>query len=630
MANNAAASYWDFIDETVKNNVVALKISSRGFDGDSMIAELKQNPIIDFGQFKIDFNEKSWTLKMTGVETSRHASYQSGAVFDDDSEQSNDVWKLYLLCSLIWKTNKTHTCIAYYQSAKKMFHACGGTNARTSVLDCEACKNAFADLEATLGASTLRRCATTLKMFLDFQKAFFKISVSPEIESFLLRIAKKAINNMIRQERTPAIDDGYLVPLVSTCQRVLKDGNEDEDSKVTAAVLLLVSQVGMRISEASALNTGSLSVSHVDGKEDIAYLTFKVFKDVPGDTGYKTAHSVINQLAAEAYLWLETNCAERREKKNTDSLIVFPKQRTAYPTGEMMRHRISIFLLTHHSEIPCVNTQDTFPDLQICAVSQITKKAKTLDLEALGLNGTETLVYPKFHSFRATVATKLYEAGVDMRYIRKHMSHINENTTAGYIRSDREIERQNSELVYKTILEDGAQMIGPHGNEFMNKVNAYIETLPEHVKDDMDAVVEAASTAFPLRRKVGGVCIRCGKIVPCKRNDETDQIYCAFGVCPNQCCLYFMAADCLNTVKIHMSLVDANVERNHVKAARNELRKAQNVIRDCLMPELDSLDQQINKLGRDGVLERFPELEEIVNDMDNIRKETEQWLNRTI
>ena len=210
------------------------------------------------------------------------------------------------------------------------------------------------------------------------------------------------------------------------------------------------------------------------------------------------------------------------------------------------------------------------------------------------------------------------------------MSHIDERITAGYIRSDREIEKQNSDLVYRTVLADGAEMLGPHGSEFMDKVNAYIETLPEHVKSNMDEVVKAAAKQYPLRRKVGGVCIRCGKIVPCKRNDETDQIYCAFGVCPNQCCLYFMAADCLDTVRSHIELVDANIERNHTKAARNELRKAQNVIRDCLVPELDSLDQQLGKLGRDGVIERFPDLEELVDNIDDVRKETEQWLIRTI
>ena len=70
-----------------------------------------------------------------------------------------------------------------------------------------------------------------------------------------------------------------------------------------------------------------------------------------------------------------------------------------------------------------------------------------------------------------------------MRYIRKHMSHISEETTAGYIRSDREIEKQNSDLVYKTVLGDGAQMLGPHGDEFMsNVVEQHVSRLIDHLR----------------------------------------------------------------------------------------------------------------------------------------------------
>ena len=86
----------------------------------------------------------------------------------------------------------------------------------------------------------------------------------------------------------------------------------------------------------------------------------------------------------------------------------------------------------------------------------------------------DEIVYPVAYQFRVTVATKLYEAGVDMHYIRKHMNHMDESVTAGYIRSEREVERGSSELVYRAMLGDGAKLIGPHASEFAAKVEAYV------------------------------------------------------------------------------------------------------------------------------------------------------------
>ena len=111
---------------------------------------------------------------------------------------------------------------------------------------------------------------------------------------------------------------------------------------------------------------------------------------------------------------------------------------------------------------------------------------------------------------------------------------------------------------------------------------------------------------------------------------RTDAIFCAFGVCPNQCSMYFMADGALASAEAHMALVDENLARGHAKAAANELRKAQNVVRDVLLPQLDGLDEQLGKLGRDGVLGRFPNLEGIIEDETQIRERIEKWMSRDL
>lgn len=629
MSSQIAQSYWDFIDETIDSNATVLRIASTGFDGDAMVSELKANPIIDFGAFTIDFNANQWNFFVDKGSPVYNASMAS-AQFSD--VEGDNVWKLFLLCQLVWKKNKTHVCGKNLYETRKAFADCGGTDARTSVITLERYMEYIGLLSAKT-ASTRHNRSMCLLEFLRFRQTFFGVPLDEDLEKQMEHVIKESGRIMWSEDRTPAIDDTYLEPLVETCRNALRSDDENLRQKTAAATILLASQIGMRISEAVAIEAGALHISRLEGKPDIAYLEFRTFKGAKGDGNYRVARTIINPIALEAYMWLDENCRKWREKKGIETLIVTPKQKRRYLGREMMSTMVWEFVLKHHDTIPCIDTQDIYPEMNARPVREFIKKREPVSVrkpEDVGLTGEEMLVVPKFHSFRATVATKLYESGVDMRYIRKHMSHISEDTTAGYIRSDREIEKANSDLVYKSILADGAQLIGQYGDDFVAKVNQYIETLPDKVKADMDEVIASASKAYPLRRKVGGVCIRCGKFVPCKRNNETDQIYCAFGVCPNQCVLYFMASDCLDMVRSHMELVDVNIERGHTKSARNELRKAQNVIRDALMPEIESLEQQLGTHGRDGVIARFPDLEELIDNLDEVKEEVTEWLTRKI
>lgn len=91
-----------------------------------------------------------------------------------------------------------------------------------------------------------------------------------------------------------------------------------------------------------------------------------------------------------------------------------------------------------------------------------------------------------------------------------------------------------------------------------------------------------------------------------------------------------MAPDHLASFREHIVLVDEDMRRGHIKAARNELRKAQNVLKTSLIPEIDSLEEQLENIGREGVLGRFPDLEELVDNLEEVKKEVEQWQTMSI
>ncbi len=617
---SAAEAVWAFEpkpDESSDARVVQL--TSMRFDGDEMIEGLRRNPTINLGKFTVDFNSDIWRFQDEGQDSlapqTPPMSFRPGG--------EDDIWKLWVICSYLWGRYKTRTLSKILGSARHAFAQCAGDGGRTATISGEDYQR-YAEFLSGKSGGYRYSSTRALVRFLEFREAFFGVPNDPTLMEALRRGMKKDGLSLSHSAGTPSIDDDYLVPLVEACKASMDGEDEPIRYRIAAAMILLATQIGMRISEARALETGQLYISSVVGKPDLTYLKFKTFKGARGDDGYREVESIINETALSAYLFLVDTCAEHRLRIGTNALIVTPEQRNAFPDKNRMALLMKEFIMAHHRQIPCIDTQGSFPDMQTTLVRRVAKPAKKKP-EAFGLTGEETLVYPKFHSFRSTVATKLYEAGVDLRYIRRHMGHLDENTTISYIRSDQEIERSNNDLVYRAVLDDGAEFIGKHGSEFQQLVEQFVSNLPGHVKENLDEVVKETSRKYPLRRKVGGVCIRCAKMFPCPTDDETDQIYCAFGVCPNQCVLYFFADQCLDTVRSHMELVEINRQRGHTKAARNELRKAHNVIRDALVPELDSLDRQLAARGRDGVLGSFPELEQLIDTLPEVRKEIAEW-----
>ena len=68
-----------------------------------------------------------------------------------------------------------------------------------------------------------------------------------------------------------------------------------------------------------------------------------------------------------------------------------------------------------------------------------------------------------------------------------------------------------------------------------------------------------------------------------------------------------------------------NIDRGFSKAAEKETNKLRFQVRNNLLPELDSLKDVLNKHGKKYVLDKFPELNDVIVNYDEIRKEAMKW-----
>ena len=606
------------------------RILNRDCEGDELVAALKAEPTVSFGDLSIDFNDDLWDF--TGITDANVPKHRLKIGFSDTPMK--DAIKLYALTRTLWERVKVQSLHIEVASLEELVRDLGLEPGNIRLLGVDRVRTLAGSLRKKLSAASLACKLRALRLFLELYERMWGRLVDKEVLGFLEEAIRVCNAIALEAEGWSAIPAGYLRPLMDSARIVMASEEADIRSRITAAVVILLERLGFRIHECLALEAGAIEVLPGPcGMPDIAQLSFRTWKGARGNGTTKTGKTVVDALSLEAYLTLEKICEPYRRKIGVSTLVVFPRQKGTFYSADNFRESFRRFLLEHGDSIPCLNTQDSFPELQTAAVADVicgyTKKKQVEKrrekLARSGFREDDVIVYPVFHSFRVSFATRLYESGLDFQVIAKLMNQVSEDMAASYVRSDKRIEREYSSVVYQAMLEDDARLLGSHADEFAAKVADYTSKIRGEVCSGIDEIVDACAEHYPLRRKVGGVCIRCGNVVECPSNSTTDHIFCAFGVCPNQCHIFFMADVQLGIVREHIALVEENARRGHARAAENELRKARNVLEGMLLPELSELDRQLELHGAEHVLERHPQLAEIVENRDKVNEEVEKW-----
>ena len=617
------AGYWSFLDALTETEPVR-KIMLMQSRGEALIAELKRCPDIDFGSFKIDFNADDWDFtKITSLNVE-----PSALRFHFDRGAMTDELKLYVITSIMWRRAKVQTIKGKFLTIERAVDVLGLAPENVRLLTKERVEGYLMSLRSRLAPATLGQCAANLRGLLDFHERLFGRIVDPDTIAHLADTASRCAAIAAAAEGYPRIPPEYEEQLIDVAEAVMRDRAADPTDGITAAAMLILHELAFRSGELRGLEAYSIEVIEgAAGMPDIAYLTFKTYKGEPGNGAYRLRRTVLSPRALEAYLFLEAACEDRRRTLGVRTLIAYPQQRATFCSGNSLVLHIRSFLVKHSREIPCINTSALFPELPTMVVHEAVKRTSAVNmLSSLGVGAGDTLVYVTPHMFRVSFATRLYEAGYDLSVISQFMNHISPDVSIGYIRSEREIEREASELVYRALLMDEAELLGPHGEEFTALVKGHAEHLKGTVCASDEELIAACSERYPLRLKVGYVCTKCGNVRKCPSDSDTDEVFCAFGVCQNQHHMYFMVDVHLEAVRFHMRLVEENRRRGHAKAADNELRKARNVIEGTVLPELESLAEQVSRHGEDHVIERHPHLLGIISARSVIEKEVRSWL----
>ena len=554
--------------------------------------------------------------------------------FDEESAYCEQI-KMYVLDSIIKKSvkirvlqNKTMNIIRFLRvfedEGYKVFHRVPKT----------VVKKLFEDMEDTCSYNTICAYKGYLLMFLDFYERNFEEFRDKSIRKYLQNRNTAKLNDIKHANKTPEVPIEYFPIFLDAVKAIMRNEAEDPEDRITAASIVLYSQIGFRTAEFFTVKTGSISsVYSPDKDKPLYYLDFISFKHGTGENGGTSAHTYINALSKEAYELLEDLCSANRKRLGVDTLFVTKFQTHAAFSAGTYATRYKKFILRHWKELQCLNIGDDYEDLSSAEVGTFFQPDKdgyyTYDKNAdwaKDLQMDDRIYYPTIRQFRVSVCTSLYRQQIPLHYIRKHMNHLSEDMTAYYIRPQKNLEKEYSETIYRAVFKDGSKMLGTNGDSFVQKINEFIEQNHMNIQDDMEGVIQAVAKKFPLRSKVGGMCIRCGEVMPCGSNDPTDIIYCAFGMCPNHCHMFFMADISYDEYLQNRDIAQYNKDNGYKKAYQKELNKLKYIIEHSLMPELTMLEDELERHGEEDILEKYPQLTYIVNHLDSIKQEVQTWM----
>ena len=439
----------------------------------------------------------------------------------------------------------------------------------------------------------------------------------------------------VNSQRSP-IPTKYRDNLISLLIKTMNDVNKNNSLRAQCAILIIASQTGLRASELSLLEINSDENVTVDGKE-YSLLNYKMIKTAKNSTGYINKQTFLNPLAKEAYDQLVILHSENRKRRRKSNLLFCPKNSKIPLNPDNYIYYLKRFI-AHNADVIGAFDKENAKYLTGVTVKDFCNrlyfgKWKTIEDTVFrkykGISLDTMIYYPVIHQFRNTVVNELFRHGTKLEYIRRYMGHLTTEMTAAYAGfNDNDIQENQkiAEEVIQTYITGEAKILGSSGQRMMQRIDEWIKENNLDVATDFDEIVLRLTRLIPIRAKHGGVCMK-GTVLrdACDIDSKVDEMFCAYGVCPNVCHFYFMADVSYSDFKATIDVYNYNVKNGFKRQAEKEKNKIRFIIKNRLLEEMIALKEEINSKGVEHILHMYPQLKEVIKNYDMIMSEINQW-----
>lgn len=431
--------------------------------------------------------------------------------------------------------------------------------------------------------------------------------------------AKRQSKITEKDDRLPDIPKEYYNKIFSTALSVMRNRRQPKRDRAVAAAIVMLTQLGVRVGDLLNITTDSLSSEEADGHQ-MSFIKYSVEKLSKPHAPQARFDIYASELCVEAFNILLKMREACPESKRYNYLIMLPEnprfpQKLSYPIAKStFRAAVKKFCLVH---LP-VECHHPWPGIAPSVVQVFDYDLKKMV--------SDTVYVPVGGQFRVRLCTYLYEHGVKLSYIEQHLAHLSEMMFGYYARprDTRQENAENAEQFISNIVLEGMTPIGLHSEELMANLRSFIDSKKLNVKTDMKEIMSCHDDEVAIRAKTGGFCYR-SSLLPCPEDPHTNKLLCAYNRCPNVYSFYYMADITYSRLKACEDAYYANLQRGLKNAAHKELNSAQDIINRTLSPQIFQLQKELDRQGKDAILTKYPQLTDIVNNIESIKQEMKIW-----
>ncbi|WP_066872149.1 hypothetical protein [Clostridium mediterraneense] len=432
----------------------------------------------------------------------------------------------------------------------------------------------------------------------------------------------KLMKCQIKNNKKPKVPKEVFLRTIELSMKNLEDNTLTKEEKLLSALVLFITQTGMRQKDIIYLEKDRKNTKVINGiNESVAYLHHRTFKSEKGKAANKDGRWVYTYLTDRAEKAYDTLVKLVEDNK---SQYIFSNGKGGVIVTNTVENWVKKFHIRFANKLGIYNKE--FDDIGMTTLDELVR-LKHASNEVVVKNdwvshgSSDFISIPTICQFRVSVCNELFEQGVNIYWIMKHMQHLTGEMTMYYAR-EKDEERAFAKRVVKAILKDEYTLIGENGEELTRKIKEFLEKGNIEVAKNLDEIIEEIVDEVPIREKKYGFCIKSAFGKKCKYNEFS----CAFEECPNYFTSFLFVDISYERYKDFLKIIEYNLENEFTNQGELEKAKMIKFISKTLIPELNQLKDKINQKGIEYMLSEYKELEDLILNVDSIIMEVEKCL----
>lgn len=568
-------------------------------------------------EVEIDFESDLWDFSILAFAGKNKYHYKYD--FDRfETKSEKDRVKLFVLDTIFTTSIHNTTISLYFRVFKQIFDTIGVNNLGSfSTLKLNVFKRKFNSLlDSSLRFKAIYNNKKYLLTIAIFLEKFENIEFNSEIISFLKVRNIEEINAELKNGKRQLLPSNFIKKLKSKLFDEIMYKPLDYKTLVCYSCIYIGIQTGLRISETTILLYDCIEKERL-GKRDYYHFHYRSTKRM--SNGYHFGRT-------KASVELDQIVTRVKSFKSVDNEYLF----NFIPDTNIIDAKMVEFCVQHASDFDLYNNIDRNLFVRNIEIGKLRSKPSLRVFIDNKYSDDNYISIPVFSQFRVYFASELASRGVSDFMISKMLNHKDEKMNGYYVNLPKTTQEDMtfSKKIITYIIEDEYKLIGSRGGMYKEIIDNLVANESLKTFRNVTEISLNIMHNIPIRKKLGGFCIKSNIGRSCELDSKTDEFYCAYDLCPNQCSFFFYIDYYYKSFLDNIETYNRALSNNHIQMMQKELFKIKYLISKKVQPLMDELKNEVDHKGEIEVIRKHPNLEVIIKNMENINEEIKIWIEK--